>query len=210
MFTLDIGLLYKSVGRLALIYMGRVLAHVRTKQMKASEIIMAHLASPARLTLSINADRANTMFRPCQVLTRKPTPRELFSLIHRITAYDRTRPHKSASLTISPAKSTLFSSPGGKQNPRDPDPTSSPISSAQIRTLAPGPHGSESRSVLGPATSPHNTTWSTAPPRLALPPPLAFHLLTTRGTDQATAARAGDPLRPREPDPKPLVGSPGI
>ena len=92
-----------------------VLAHVRTKQMKASEIIMAHLASPARLTLSINADRANTMFRPCQVLTRKPTPRELFFLIH-----NRTRPHKSASLTISPAKSTLFSSPGGKRNPRDP------------------------------------------------------------------------------------------
>jgi hypothetical protein len=127
--------------------------------------------------------------------TRKPTPRELISLLH---SYGCIRPHKSAS----PRHPHSSLRPEANKNPRDRRPQSGAPRS-ELWHL--GPSGQ----------SPDRCS---APPRLRIiphgpRPPGCLYLLHPRPPpphDARNRSAGGDPLRPREPDPKPLVRSPGI
>ena len=123
------------------------------------------------------------MFRPCQVSTRNDVnqPRENSFLSS--TAYDRTRPHKSASLTISPAKSTLSLRPEANKIPETQTPRRPQSAAPRSELWHPGPTGQ----------SPDRCS---APPRLRIiphgPRPSGLALLPS----PSASSRREEPIRP--------------
>jgi hypothetical protein len=157
--------------------------------------MVAHLASPATglsQLMPTGPTRCSVPFRPCQVSTRKPTPRELFFLIH---SYDRTRTHRHPNNLPGEIHTLLF----GRRQTKSQRPRPRPQSAAPRSGLwHPGPTGQSPDRCSAPPRlriiphGPRPPAVSTSSPRL--PPP---HDARNRSGHRRARRRSAPPARAR-------------